>query len=791
MRATESGRLLQKKSHALANGAPAGTIGRIMSKAAPPDVSQRRLGALGARLLWAAWRLLTSMRFAIALLLVIAVASVIGTLLPQQQPYSVYAGLYGAFWADVFEALGFFHVYQSTWYILMLAFLVASTSACMARHVPAIVRDWRNCKEDVAVPALQALGFKRRAVLPHTAQAAAQTLGQQLANQGWQVRLQERALAQGSGWMVAARKGRLNRIGYLAGHGAVVLICLGGLMDSNWLLRAQMAVQGKTPYQGAGRVAQVPAQHRLGPDTPGFRGHLTVAEGRRNDAAVVAVQNGVVIQDLPFAVVLLRFHVEHYPNGTPRMFASDVVLHDKPGGAMLPARIEVNRPLHHRGVTLYQSGFEDGGSRLTLRAVPMSADASPWVVQGQVGGHIQLEDGEQPRTLEIDSLQVMQVEDMEVANATAPQTTNEANDADKADAANSPSATSQSAASRLMQLLRQPTGMAHDAQAQQAWQDIGPSFGYKLRDAAGQATEFHNYMRPVQIGSPAESVPQYLFGVREQATQNWRYLRVPADADGGLDEFRRLRTALLQPQQRQQAAQRYAAQIAPAGDAELARQLAQSAQRVLDRFAGDAAQWPQARRDPHSAAARSFGLAGVAALVESQAPLDQQEQLAGAVLRMLNGSLLQLLQHARQQAGLPPLDMAQSRNQLFMSQLVIALSDAPLYPEPVWFMLQDFQQVQASVLQVARTPGKWAVYVGSTLLVLGVLAMLYVRERRLWIWLVPTQSDVQAQADAPSGDAAQALLAYSCARRNHDSAQEFARLAASLLQKGQDDNIIR
>lgn len=340
--------------------------------------------------------------------------------------------------------------------------------------------------------------------------------------------------------------------------------------------------------------------------------------------------------------------------------------------------------------------------------------------------------------------------------------------------------------------------MAHDAQAQQAWQDIGPSIGYKLRDAAGQATEFHNYMRPVQIGSPAESVPQYLFGVREQATQNWRYLRVPADADGGLDEFRRLRTALLQPQQRQQAAQHYAAQVAPAGDAELARQLVQSVQRVLDRFAGDAAQWPQARRDPHSAAARSFGLAGVAALVESQAPPDQQEQLAGAVLRMLNGSLLQLLQNARQQAGLPPLDMAQPRNQLFMSQLVIALSDAPLYPEPVWFMLQDFQQVQASVLQVARTPGKWVVYVGSTLLVLGVLAMLYVRERRLWIWLVPAQASqspasahVDTQTDAPSGDAAQALLAYSCARRNHDSAQEFARLAASLLQKGQDDNTTR
>ena len=50
-------------------------------------------------------------------------------------------------------------------------------------------------------------------------------------------------------------------------------------------------------------------------------------------------------------------------------------------------------------------------------------------------------------------------------------------------------------------------------------------------------------------------------------------------------------------------------------------------------------------------------------------------------------------------------------------------------------MLTDFKQVQASVFQVARAPGKNIVYLGCLLLIVGIFAMLYVRERRLWVWL--------------------------------------------------------
>ena len=57
------------------------------------------------------------------------------------------------------------------------------------------------------------------------------------------------------------------------------------------------------------------------------------------------------------------------------------------------------------------------------------------------------------------------------------------------------------------------------------------------------------------------------------------------------------------------------------------------------------------------------------------------------------------------------------------------------------FELNDFKQVQASVFQVTRAPGKTLVYLGCALLIVGVFAMLYIRERRLWIWLAPAAGD--------------------------------------------------
>ena len=86
------------------------------------------------------------------------------------------------------------------------------------------------------------------------------------------------------------------------------------------------------------------------------------------------------------------------------------------------------------------------------------------------------------------------------------------------------------------------------------------------------------------------------------------------------------------------------------------------------------------------------------------------------------------------------------------------------------FELDAFTPVQASVFQVARAPGKNVVYLGCALLILGVFAMLYIRERRLWVWLTP-------------GDAggSHAMMALSSNRKTLEADREFEQLRHQLL----------
>ncbi len=72
------------------------------------------------RALNTAIELISSMRFAIALLVVLAIASIIGTVLTQDDPYPNYVNQFGPFWADIFRSLGLYTVYSAWWFMLIL-----------------------------------------------------------------------------------------------------------------------------------------------------------------------------------------------------------------------------------------------------------------------------------------------------------------------------------------------------------------------------------------------------------------------------------------------------------------------------------------------------------------------------------------------------------------------------------------------------------------------------------------------------------------------------------------------
>jgi cytochrome c biogenesis protein len=62
-----------------------------------------------------------------------------------------------------------------------------------------------------------------------------------------------------------------------------------------------------------------------------------------------------------------------------------------------------------------------------------------------------------------------------------------------------------------------------------------------------------------------------------------------------------------------------------------------------------------------------------------------------------------------------------------------AYSDALDARLPAIFQLAGFRQVNASAIQLTRAPGANLVYLGAALLALGVIAMYFVPERRLWL----------------------------------------------------------
>jgi cytochrome c biogenesis protein len=676
--------------------------------------------------------LLSSMRFAISLLTVIAIASIIGTVLKQNEPMPSYVNQFGPFWYEIFAKLGLYAVYSAWWFLLIMGFLVVSTSLCIARNAPKMIKDMRSWREHVREASL--LNFHHRAewTAPLTRGALAQRSAERLAHAGYKTRLVEKE----GGTLVAAKKGAGTRFGYIFAHSAIVIICLGGLLDSDLTIRFQMWAFGKTPYAGAGFIDKIGAEHRLGVNNPTFRGNTQIGEGQASDVAILPQQNGVLVQELPVIIKLDKFIIDFYSTGMPKLFASEVHVQDKETGRIFPATIKVNEPLVYKGIAVYQSSFEDGGSELTLTGYPMSgSDTQSFVVKGTVNDTTGLKRGADDYTIEWTGFRPFNVENLGSTDARAVTKGASFNE-------------------EFKRSLDQHSGSAAKNANNKDLKNIGPSVQYKLRDKTGQAREFLNYMQPVTL----DGVAYYLSGVRANPGDNFSYLRIPADDAHSVKEWMRLRAALHNPELRAKAAAQYAARAVPSGSASatpaLAQQLEQSALKGLTIFAGEG-------RDPG-------GFMAVMRFLQ-KLPEQERESAAKIYMKLLNGTMWQLWTLARAQDGLTAPEPSEAHAQ-WLQLATNALADAVFYDAPVYLTLDDFKQVKASVLQVTRSPGKKVVYLGCLLLVLGVFAMFYIRERRVWVWVRDTE------------EGAHALMAMSTQRKTLDFEHEFKDLADKLPQ---------
>ena len=326
--------------------------------------------------------LLSSMRFSISLLTVIAIASVIGTVVTQNEPMPNYVNQFGPFWSDILGRFSIYSVYAAWWFLLIMAFLVTSTSLCIARNAPKMIADMKSWRESVREQSLRNFHHRVEWSSANTREAIAQEVGRKVAAKGYQWKLVEKDGAT----LLTAKQGAANKLGYIFAHSAIVIICIGGLLDSNIPIGIQQWLYDKSPFIGNGIIAEVPAKHRLGLGNPSFRGNTFVPEGASSNTAIIPVGEGVMIQELPFTLQLKKFVIDFYATGMPKLFASEVLVTDHETGKTFPATIKVNEPLIYKGMAVYQSSFEDGGSHLKLLGYPMKGpNNQQFQVEGDVG----------------------------------------------------------------------------------------------------------------------------------------------------------------------------------------------------------------------------------------------------------------------------------------------------------------------------------------------------------------------------------------------------------------------
>jgi cytochrome c biogenesis protein len=311
-----------------------GTGGRLTIS--PSDIGERL------------WRIFTSMRTALILMLILAVLALVGTLVIQapsgmtgdSQAYQAWLDSitpkYGG-WTGPMNALGLFSIFSSVWFKGIIVLLTTSVLACSVNRFKGL---WKTAIHprtkmtpvfydraphsetiDATVATDAALADVTKTFKSHHFRTVVERDGDEIA--------------------VYADRYRWAPFGTLMAHISLVMILVGALVGGTW----------------------------------GFNnGEFAVPVG-----STVEVGNGTGL-----AVKANSFNDSYYENGAPSDYAADLVLY-KDGQQVAAQTVRVNQPLGYGDVNFYQSFFgaatdmtvtDAAGKSLFSRGVPLLYTAS-------------------------------------------------------------------------------------------------------------------------------------------------------------------------------------------------------------------------------------------------------------------------------------------------------------------------------------------------------------------------------------------------------------------------------
>ncbi|MBA4358533.1 MAG: hypothetical protein C0405_12505, partial [Desulfovibrio sp.] len=259
------------------------------------------------------WNFFASVKLSFALLLILAVTSILGTVIPQKEDPSAYVRAFGEAGAKLVFGLRLHDMYHAPWFVMILALLAVNLLICSINRLPTTLKLMaKDPEQDVKRPS-QAQESFTLAGDPASHAPQAQALLAKAFGPVTQADLDK-------GLALFAEKGAWSRLAVYLVHLSVLIIFVGAIVGNIF----------------------------------GFSGRLHLHEGDMAEA--IELDGGTGMRPLGFGLRLEKFTVSFYPDGMPSEYRSDVTFLDQ-GKEVMKAALMVNDPADYRGVDFYQSTY--------------------------------------------------------------------------------------------------------------------------------------------------------------------------------------------------------------------------------------------------------------------------------------------------------------------------------------------------------------------------------------------------------------------------------------------------
>ncbi len=258
----------------------------------------------------------TSVRTTITLLFLLAAASIVGTLIPQDVNLDQLSRTAAPVYYRLTVILDLHQIYRSWWFLLLLILLSLNLLGCLLRRLPRIPGEWRGDSVKSS--------FSFTVSAPRSAEEARSLL---VSAVGPLLGGSPQEIPGNDGLKLVWVKHRIYLLAFPLIHVAIIVILVGGLIGLLY----------------------------------GVKGSIQIKEGETGGTFAV-IPSGKS-QALPFQIALDKFTLKRYPTGEPQEFRSDVrILKD--GKEIEKGFIRVNHPMTVDGISLYQADYRLLGVRV-------------------------------------------------------------------------------------------------------------------------------------------------------------------------------------------------------------------------------------------------------------------------------------------------------------------------------------------------------------------------------------------------------------------------------------------